>query len=495
MQQSKIFSNSVAAMVEVIIVGIGYFVLYRYLLRHLGIELLGVWALIISSTSFALIANFGISTSIVKFVATYYAKNEFDKLRKLIFTAILFVAVSYSLVSILIFIFGIYAIPFFIDVKYISIAFQILPFSLISLIINVMGITVGGCLDGIQKNYIKSYIVSLTSILLLILSLLLTPKYGLKGLVFAQIIQSLTMLLLTTIYLSKSLKSVFSLKWNWSNSAFKEIINYGLKMQALSFMQMLFEPITKGLLSNFGGLAMVGYYEMGSRLVSQLGSLIVRANQVIVPVVAEAREKNEFYINQLYKKSFSIVLFFDVILISALTIASPIISFLWLGEIVPFFLFVVILNSAVLFVNIISNTAYFSYLGKGELKWLIYSYVAVTVLNPLLGYVLGLNFNAYGVVSAWNLSFLVNSLLVLFSYHKTNNILWAELISPKDTMFIIIAVIFSAIGYYMVLSYFQGLVNYLVLTFFTAFLFVLIRFISNNQNMKIVFDLAKVKLR
>jgi O-antigen/teichoic acid export membrane protein len=494
MQQSKIFSNSIAAMVEVIIVGIGYFVLYRYLLRHLGIELLGVWALIISSTSFALIANFGISTSIVKFVATYYAKNEFDKLRKLIFTAILFVAVSYSIVSIIILIFGLYAIPFFIEDKYISIAFQILPFSLISLIINVMGITVGGCLDGIQKNYIKSYIVSLTSLLLLILSLLLTPKYGLKGLVFSQIIQSLTMLLLTTIYLSKSLKHGFSLKWNWSNSAFKEIINYGLKMQALSFMQMLFEPITKGLLSNFGGLAMVGYYEMGSRLVSQLGSLIIKANQVIVPVVAEAREKNEFYINQLYKKSFSIVLFFDVILISALTIASPIISLLWLGKIVPFFLFVVILNSSVIFVNIISNTAYFSYLGKGELKWLIYSYIAVTVLNPLLGYVLGLNFNAYGVVLGWNLSFLVNSLLVLFSYHKNNNILWAELISPKDTIFIISAVIFSATGYYIVLSYFHGLVNYLLLIFFTAFLLILIRFISNNQNMRIVFNLAKVKL-
>ena len=130
--------------------------------------------------------------------------------------------------------------------------------------------------------------------MLLILSILLTPRYGLKGLVFSQIIQSLTVLLLSIFYLSKSLQGVFSIKWNWSNSAFKEIINYGLKMQALSFMQMLFEPITKGLLSNFGGLAMVGYYEMGSRLVSQLGSLIVRANQVIVPVVAVAREKNEF---------------------------------------------------------------------------------------------------------------------------------------------------------------------------------------------------------
>ena len=155
MQQSKIFSNSVAATVEVIIVGIGYFVLYRYLLRHLGIELLGVWALIISSTSFALIANFGISTSIVKFVATYYAKNEFDKLKKLIFTAILFIAASYSIVSIIIFILGIYAIPFFIHEKYVAIAYQILPYSLISLVINVIGITVGGCLDGIQKNYIK----------------------------------------------------------------------------------------------------------------------------------------------------------------------------------------------------------------------------------------------------------------------------------------------------------------------------------------------------
>ena len=35
---------------------------------------------------------------------------------------------------------------------------------------------------------------------------------------------------------------------------------------------------------------MVGYYEMASRLVVQLRSLIVSANQVMIPVIAESQE-------------------------------------------------------------------------------------------------------------------------------------------------------------------------------------------------------------
>lgn len=494
MQQYKVFSNSIAAIVQVLIVGCVYFALYRYLLEAIGIELLGVWSLIISSTSFALVANFGISTSIVKFVATYYAKEEFGKLSKLIFTAILFIAASYSIVSIIIFILGIYAIPFFIHEKYVAIAYQILPYSLISLVINVIGITVGGCLDGIQKNYIKSYIVCLTSILLLILSILLTPRYGLKGLVFSQIIQSLTVLLLSIFYLSKSLQGVFSIKWNWSNLAFKEIFSFGIKMQALSVMQMFFEPITKGLLSKYGGLAMVGYYEMATRLVSQLGSLIVKANQVIIPVVAEAKEKNVGDIKGIYIKIFSAVLFFDVILISVIIVASPLISFLWLGKVVPFFLFVVILNSVVSFINIISNTAYFSYLGKGELNWLIWAYVVITILNPLLGYVLGSNFDGYGVVIAWNFSFLINSLLVLISYHKANHIFWHELISYQDSLFFGIGIIFSGIGYYVSMTYFNGALNSYSLCIFVIILLIYIRLIFHSKTIRYLFNLAKVKL-
>lgn len=490
MQKSKLFFNSIAAIGQVLIVGIVYLVLYRYLLVTLGIELLGVWSLIIASTSLALIANFGISTSIIKFVATYYARNDFDRLRKLIFTAAVFIIGTYSIISVVILIAGTYVLPHFIEAKYLPIALEILPFSLLSLIINALGGVISSCLDGIQKNYIKSYIVSFSSIVLFALSVLLTPKFGLKGLIFAQIFQAIIVLVASIYYLSKSIKSIFTLQWNWSKSLFKEIINYGIKMQALSFMQMSFEPITKALLSKYGGLAMVGYYEMASRLVTQLRSLIVSANQVIIPVVAEAKETKETYVKELYIKTFSIVLLFDIVLITGIIITAPIVSFLWIGKIVPFFLFAVVLNSIVAFVNICSNPAYFSYLGEGKLNWLIYSYIAITLLNPILSYFLGIEFNGYGVVVGWNIAFLIGSLLVLFSYHQKNHISLKSLLSLHDLWFIFLASLTSIFGYYSIISWFDSKLNYLFICIFVICLVWFVFSFLKNKHLKNVYQKA-----
>jgi O-antigen/teichoic acid export membrane protein len=490
LQKSKLFFNSIAAIGQVLIVGIVYLVLYRYLLVTLGIELLGVWSLIIASTSLALIANFGISTSIIKFVATYYARNDFDRLRKLIFTAAVFIIGTYSIISVVILIAGTYVLPHFIEAKYLPIALEILPFSLLSLIINALGGVISSCLDGIQKNYIKSYIVSFSSIVLFALSVLLTPKFGLKGLIFAQIFQAIIVLVASIYYLSKSIKSIFTLQWNWSKSLFKEIINYGIKMQALSFMQMSFEPITKALLSKYGGLAMVGYYEMASRLVTQLRSLIVSANQVIIPVVAEAKETKETYVKELYIKTFSIVLLFDIVLITGIIITAPIVSFLWIGKIVPFFLFAVVLNSIVAFVNICSNPAYFSYLGEGKLNWLIYSYIAITLLNPILSYFLGIEFNGYGVVVGWNIAFLIGSLLVLFSYHQKNHISLKSLLSLHDLWFIFLASLTSIFGYYSIISWFDSKLNYLFICIFVICLVWFVFSFLKNKHLKNVYQKA-----
>ena len=81
-------------------------------------QLLGVWSLIIATTSLALIANFGISTSIIKFVSTYYTRGDFESLKKLIFTSCVFIVVTYILISGVILILGNYILPYFIAVSY-----------------------------------------------------------------------------------------------------------------------------------------------------------------------------------------------------------------------------------------------------------------------------------------------------------------------------------------------------------------------------------------
>ena len=160
-------------------------------------------------------------------------------------------------------------------------------------------------------------------------------------------------------------------KWNWDYKIFRELINYGAKFQVISVFQMLYEPITKGLISKFGGLAVLGYYEMAARLVNQVRALIVNANQVMVPVVAHTNSTQKENLKELYNKMMSITFFVNVLLISVLLIFTPIISILWIGHWEPIFVFSMLLLSTSIFVNILIGPAYFSCVGEGNLNLIL----------------------------------------------------------------------------------------------------------------------------
>jgi O-antigen/teichoic acid export membrane protein len=187
----KITLNAVSAIIQVIIVGIVYLFLYKFILAQIGIKLLGVWSLIIATTSVVSLANFGISSSIVKFVSIYNTQKRTDLIIKLIFTSLIFTISTYALISIIIYFSGTSLLHLIIEEDYINIAITILPFSLVSLILNAISGVFNSAIDGIQKNYIKSYIIIFSSIILLLTSVLLTPKFGILGLVYAQIFQSI----------------------------------------------------------------------------------------------------------------------------------------------------------------------------------------------------------------------------------------------------------------------------------------------------------------
>lgn len=455
MNKSQITINALSAIGQVLIVGIVYFFLYKVVLVQIGVELLGVWSLIIATTSVAAIANFGMSSGIVKFVATYKARDDLEAIDRLIFTSGLFVLFTYSVLAILIYVLGGKILPYFIDSDYVSIALKILPFSLISLVVNALGSIYNSAIDGIQKNYLKSIIVTCGSIVLLGISIYLTPVCGIYGLVYAQIIQSSFVLVLTVYCFWRYSGVPMSLAWKWDKNLFKEIFSYGVKIQAASVLEMTFEPITKFMLSKYGGLTFVGYYEMAARLIIQLRSLIVSANQVMIPVVAESKEKERDNQQDSYKKHFGLVLFMSILWATAIIVGAPWISLIWVGRYEAVFILVVILSTSGTFLNILSTPAYFNFMGVGNLNWILISIVCGFVLNIPLGYFLGAHFGGPGVVVGFNLSLTAQSLIMIGSFHRFNQIDLRYLVSWSDIVLLGIAIVVSYFGFGLFLKYEQ----------------------------------------
>jgi len=474
--KKRISINIISTILQVLIVGIVYLFLYRLLLSSLGIEKLGVWSIILATSSIANLGNFGITSGLVKFVADYNAKNSLEEFPKLIFTALISIVVLFLVIIGIIYFFSKFLLSYVVEPKYFMLALEILPYSLLCLFINSVGGVFTSVLEGFQKNYIKNFLFSISAIFLLLFSYYLLPKFQLKGVAIAQILQSLIILFGSFFIVLRTSPFVIFNKWNWDNKIFKELISYGIKFQIISIFQIFYEPITKGLISKFGGMALLGYYEMSARLVNQVRALIVNANQVMVPVVAHTNSTNKEEIKKIYNESMEIIFFIDVILITCLVIFTPIVSVIWIGFWEPTFVFSMIILSISMFINILVGPAYFSCIGEGRLNLILKSQIIIGILNLILGFILGYFLLGKGVIISWALSVTSGSFYLFYNYQKQNKITLTNLLNKYNIMLFFVSILVIILGllfYNKIELYFNNIwLTLIFYLFFMAFVFI-----------------------
>lgn len=417
LSSKKITINALSAVIQVLFTALLYFFLYKYLLKSVGVEQLGVWSLILSFSSIANLANFGITSGLVKFVAEYLTEDDKSKIGKLILTSVILMGVLFTVVSVLVYLGAQYFLQLIIDAKFLQIAIEILPYSLISLSVNAISGVFTSVLEGYQKNYLRNFIYVFSGIFMFVLVLFLTPTLQLKGVAIAQSLQAVFILLVAILLCLLISKDNGIKYWKWSNASFKELFNYGYKFQIVSVAQLLYEPTTKMLLSKFGGLSLLGHYEMASRLVTQFRALLVNANQVVVPVIAESNKSKSFAERQeFFVKMNRIIFLFTVPLSIILIIFTPLISLLWIGKYEEGFIISVVILTLAYMVNNLSNPSYFSCLAEGKLNVLIISHITMAIINLSAGYLLKFLWGGYGIISGWGLAAIIGSLINLFYY-------------------------------------------------------------------------------
>jgi O-antigen/teichoic acid export membrane protein len=436
----KLTFNAASAIIQVLFTGVLYFVLYKYLIVNLGVEMLGVWSLILSFSSIANLANLGITSGLVKFVAEYLVVEDHTKLGKLIFTSLVSMFVFFGVVSLIILFGAQYFLHYVIDKEYLSVALLILPYSLGSLSINAVGGIFTSVIEGHQKNYLRNLVYIISGIIMFVFTVLLTPKFQLQGVAIAQLIQAVFILLSSMILMFSINPHNHFRYWKWNKQSFNELFNYGYKFQVVSICQLLYEPTTKLLLSKFGGFGLLGHYEMANRLVGQFRALIVNANQVVIPVVAEkSKTQTKEHLQEFYSKMNRILLFFTLPLSTVLVVLTPVISILWLGKIEPEFIYPVYILLIAAILNIMCGPSYFSCLGEGRLSILVITHIGMAIINLLLGLLLGWLIGGYGIVLGWGLALSFGSIYLIKTYSNKIRINYLSIFTKNDSSLMVLS--------------------------------------------------------
>lgn len=438
MKKQAIAWNSITSAIQVVTTGVILFVLYRYLLSTIGVEQMGVWAVVLATCSVSRISELGLSGSVVKFVAKYMAHGEINSVSKVIQTAVISVSVGVGGILLLAYPFLAWVLGRIMPEPSLKDALSVLPYALISLWINAVGGVIQSGLDGCRRIDLRSFIMIGSNAEYLLLVILLAPVYGLMGLAYGQVIQSATVLLASWLILRGILPVLPPAPFQWRRDLFNEMICYGINFQLISVTGILFEPVTKGLLSKFGDLSMVGYYEMASRMMNKLREIFVAANQILVPVIAGLQEKTPDKIQDVYKNAYRILLCLGLPFYAGIIIAVPFISEIWIGRYERTFVVFSVMLALGTFFNSLNIPAYFAYMGLGRLRWNIATNIVTGALNCALGIGLGLYFGGAGVVAAWMFAWAFGSSVVIFAYHSEYSVSLFELF-PLENQWLAIA--------------------------------------------------------
>jgi len=440
-----IFRNSVTAILQVIVSAIVLFVLYRYLLETLGVEQLGVWSVLLASVTAARVSELGLSGSVTRFVARYLAKGELENAAGIVETGLISIAIIMAVLLCVAYPLLEWILTLVLPREAIGLAYEILPYAVLAVWLGSLnGVALAG-LDGCQRIDLRGILLVISHLFYLALALALVPKFGLKGLALGQVTQNLFILVVGWFLMRRELPVQSLIPRKWHISYFKEMLGYGAQFQLAGIAMILYDLITKSLLSRFGGLAAVGYFEMASQMVVKLRAVLLAGNQVMVPTLAEVGEHSASEVRKLYQDSYSVMLFLSLPFFAGIIASTALVSELWIGHSEPFFINFAIMLAVGWLLNTINGPAYFANLGSGELQWNTIGHIIIGILNITLGIILGIVYGSYGVVFAWSIALGLGSMVVLLAYHRKYGLELKRLL-PRDYYLLFVACLAVASG-------------------------------------------------
>ncbi|MGH9877158.1 MAG: lipopolysaccharide biosynthesis protein, partial [Nitrososphaerales archaeon] len=339
-----------------------------------------------------------------------------------------------------------YAIDFLVPTEGRATALIILPYALFSFWGMLVSSVLLGALDGCQRIDLRSALMTVSQLINLGLAILWVPVHGLEGVARAQVVQAFGLAIFSWWILRRQIGALPLLPLRWRGRVLRGMLWYGFNFQVMSIMAMLFDPVTKALMSKLGGLAALGYYEMASKLVLQLRAIIIESNRVVIPIVARLKEHSaDTELRRLFEASLRMSLVVSATGYGIVSLCSPTISFLWIGKTENIFVSYVIILSTGWFVNTLAGPAYFHNLGVGRLARNVLGQIIIATSNLLLGISAGLLWGGTGVVSAFSASLVFGSIVIIFSETFSREVVAGILIS-KDGLFLLKQLLVAVAG-------------------------------------------------
>lgn len=405
--------NAKWSTLQTVISAVAVFVLYKYIYSRLGAELLGLWAVVLASVSVGRLAEMGFSTTILRYVSQHLSKNSKEHAARIVETGLVSVGIPVGLLLLLLYPLIHWAIKFVVPLASLDAAWEVLPYAIATLWIGIIGSITQSALDGCGRMDVKSKILILGNLFYVPAGVLFVNYWGVLGLAAAQLMQAVMVTGLVWIATRRELPHLNWLPLNWNRNCFKEIIGYAAGLQLGNMLVMLFEPVTKMLLSRYCGLTEVAHFEMANQVVARVRALVTSAMQAYLPVLSSLDSKDDKAARRVVGEALTFAVGIGVTVMAALVVTFPVVSILWIGnEQAGFIAYGRILGVGWLLATL-AMPAYFYCVGAGRIKALLSGQVLSVGLNAALGFSAALSGNGLLVACSMMVALVAGNLVTL----------------------------------------------------------------------------------
>jgi len=367
-------------------------VLTPFVLKHLGIRDFGIWSLLYLLVQSANLLDFGLSGSLVRFVADLNEKRDFCQLNRVLNTA-LFAYVFLGLIifsAIWLWSKGIVATLFKPQPWEQQKLLSLLIVAAVALVLQLLSSVFTAVLQGLQRMDLANLISVMTAILHFCLVLYaLKSGFGITTLIAIQGFTVAAGLVASKIASKRALPS---LQWNVSLISFdalKTILPLSVAVQCLSAQTIVFYQFDKFALSAFLGPAFAGCYDIAARPLASLRNLPLTIVQPVTPAVSElhARQDRDFLQEVVLRTSKYVLLAAAPTFMLLICLPRPLLK-LWFGSYaLPHMSEVALtlqLLAATYLINLVGGTITYVAVGLGQHVCLLRYAVIAGVLHMVI---------------------------------------------------------------------------------------------------------------
>jgi len=333
--RKNVSTNVIAFFINIALTFIGY----RMVVDKGGTVALGVWSALSAAIFVIRLGDVGMGSSAERHVAMVNAQTDPKKARGYLDTAIVINTLLFIILAFLGWFLLSYKIEWIIpkDKNLQFQALELLPLMLsVFVISNVANVITGG-LRGLHLAYQAAYLSIGGTLLQMLVVIILVPKLGIGGLAWAQFAQNLLLVIVAWYLFNKHIKK-YGIIYSWlpllgSKNYFKELFSFSLKAQAVNLINGLFEPVSKFLIGHSAGMSTLGLYEIAFKMVQLPRNAIVAGVHSVTPTMTRLLVSDKQEAILLYKKSVKNVFLITLLVLTAVLLISPLVSFLLFGEI------------------------------------------------------------------------------------------------------------------------------------------------------------------